>query len=392
MVAKLLKVMAILAFMSVGVASQAAPGRAAVAYRFVTSLNPEQHSGAYFKKAHQAIVAGSPKVSANVVPPSRWETLTSFFLGLLSAFLAGILLMFTPYGVLAFTFALGVLYNHRNRDFKTLIKNGLVFVGSFIPVYALSHVFLPHIDEILENSQIHFWFSLAFIVCVAVAALSLLGILQLRAPRPVFQVEQRGLVDGLVIAFCGGISALMLLTQKASVLFMMARQLDVGALAGGGFVLSFAVAAGVGFVLFMSWLVASYFMKQEYLDLWAVDLLSVLAWFSFYKSILVMRPYMFSWHYNLLLAILACCAGVYYWMSVRMEITYQYIDAYSKAARVDTLLHIFGGMRFFNGRILFKRFIAVVAFAAMGSFMVKTYLFYQGITMKQAIIQGLKSL
>lgn len=376
----------------IGSSVLAAPSKAAVAYQLVTSFSPEQHASSYFKKAHRAVVALPEKTGLAVSPPTAWDVFVSTCLGIAAAFFAGVLLMLTPCGALALIFALGVLYNHRNRSFETLVKNGLVFVAAFIPVYATSHMFLPQIDEFLEIQQVHFWFSLFFIFWVTVAAFSLLGIIQLRLPRLVFKEEQLGFFDSLVIGFCGAISALMLLTQKTSALFMAARQVELSSVMGSGFLLSFFAAVGVGSVIFLCWIMASHFMKEEYINLWVVDLLSVLAWFSLYKSMIVMRPYMFLWQYNFLLAMLACCAGVYYWMSVRMEITYQYIDTYSKVARVDTFLHIFGGMRFFNGRILFKRFVAVVAFVAMGTFVVKSYLFYQRITLKQAIIQGLKSL
>lgn len=358
----------------------------------VAAINPDKHSRVLLKKAHQAISTSLTARPRTIVAPSLWVQFFLQLLGFFAAFGAGILVMLTPYGAMALVFSLGALYSHRHRPFDLLVRNGLIFIFSFVSVYTLTHMFLPYIDLLLETTSFYLLFSLLFIVCVALAAFSLLGILQLKAPQFQRNDEQHALRDFVVMSLLGGASALMLLTQKTSAVAMAARQ--VSSMSGpiDVLLLSFAAALGIASVIFASWVAASWFMRNEYMDLWVIDSMSFVAWFALYKSVLVLRPLMFSWNYTLLLTLLTCCIAVYYWMSVRMEITYQYIDMYSRAERVDTLLHIFSGWRFFSTRILLKRCVAIGAFLAMCSFALKTYLFFYGITVRDVVLQAIKSL
>ncbi len=389
---RLLNLIAIISLIMGGASLFAVPSKSAKMYQFVTSLNPQHHAGAYFKKAHAAFSPAPVRTTDS--SPSFGARCLAMFFAVLSALFAGMLLMLTPYGLLAVVFSLGVLYHHRNRAPHVLVGDGLVFVVSFVPVFAATHAFLREIDGFLESPGAQFVFSIAFVVFVALASFSLLGIIQLSSPRvgPAPAECERSLGDFFVLIATGSFSALMLVTQKLAPLFAAARQLNVEEMWSVHLMLAVCSALGFASMIFLCWVIVSFFLKDEYINLWVSDSLSLVAWFSLYKSMLVLRPHIFSWQYNLLLSIVACCAGVYYWMSVRLEITYQYIDMYSKAARADTFLHIFSGWQFFSARILFKRFVAVIAFLAMGSFMVKTYLFYRGITLRDVIIQKLKSL
>ena len=373
---------------------EAAPRRSPIV-QYLTSFDSEMLAADYFQQAHAALVYDPSKVIEENNGTVRYEYAhpSLWLRGLFTAFLAGAFLMLTSLGIFAAAFILAALHYFRSRSFWELLSCGYVFIGGFTLAYALLQFFSFQLDQLMQLTWVHFIISLISELFILAAALYLLGVFSERGRvAKVTELTDMFLGEYLALGLFGVFSAGILSSQKTSLLLAFARQSNLIELSGAGISLSVFTAIGVGIALFLYWTIASYFLKKNSESLLFTDLENVLAWFALYKGLVIIKPYIFFWHYNLLSAIVAYFAGVYFWMSVRMEVTYHYFDTYSKTAESGSFLHELAGFRFFNLRVFIKRIIAVVAFLSMMVFLGKTYLFYHRLTVRQVLMQAIKSL
>ena len=359
----------------------------------VVVLRPEESSADLFKKAHSALVYDPSKIIIeNDI--TRYEQADSslYWRGVWWAFLSGMLLMLTSLGLFVLIFVVGLMHQFRFKELFVEFKLGTCFAGGFTVCYALLQYYTFQISQLFDIWLVQALFSAVVTGIVAWYSLLLLGLFYDHTHPQSFRPEVPYLRDYVGVTFLGTVAAWFMLSQKNSLLFSFARQSMLSVLSGSGFVLSVGVACGAGCLVMLYWMVSAYFLKEDHVNLWFSDAVSLLSWIALYMLVEVLSPLVLVWHAALLSIIVLLLAGSYFWSSARTEMTYHYFKEYSKATTDGSLNHLIAGFRMFNPRVVCKRFCAVVAFALIVPSIGKLYLAYNRFTIRQAVIQAIKSM
>ncbi len=359
----------------------------------VLTFRPEDASAEYFKKAHSALVYDPTKI-IDQHGITRYEQADPalFFTGLWWAVVSGFFLMFTSLGLFVFVMLLALLYQYRFKDVFPMLQLGSAFVGSFTVLCVGLNYFSFQVGKIFEIPWLHLIFALVVLVLVGACSMMLLGLFYDHTHPQHFRVTPPEGRDYVVMSALGTFAALLLLSQKNSLLLSFARQSILSELSGSGWALALSVALGSGVALAAQWIVAAYCLKDEQINFWFSDVVSLGSWLSLYFLLDVVRPFMFMWHVAFITVVLLLCGGVYFWSSARLEVDYIHLKENPMEGRIHSLNHMVAGFRFFNVRVLLKRLIAVISFMLIVPFLGKTYLHYYRLTMRQAVIQAIKSL
>jgi|GEM_PF-6360214 len=357
----------------------------------VLSLNPEEASSAYFKKAHSALVYDPAKIIVeNGV--TRYEQADSalFFNGLWWAFLSGFFLMFTSLGLFVLMVVLGLIHWFRYKDVTQTFKIAAYFVATFVITHAVLQYFAFQLDQIFSIPWVHLLCAAVVIILVGMFSMTMLGLFYDHTHPLHFKVNPPATAEYYMFSVLGVISAGFMLSQKNSLLLSFARQSILSELSGSGFGLASCVALGAGVVLFAEWCVIGYFLKEESINVWFSDAVSMLAWLALYELVDVLKPFIILWHAPLITILLLLFAGVYFWSSARVEMTHHYFVEYSKKTIAGPFNQATAGFRFFNFRVLIKRILAVVSFILIIPFMGKLYLNYHRMSLRQAVFMAIK--
>lgn len=389
------KFLMILAFLVVGSAvtslDAAAPKRQESVFFNPGIFNAEYHSQVWLNKAYDSVTASKKRKFAQAIPFKDLD-LNSIAYMFLAALMAGLLLMFTAYGLLIAPLAVGALYGHYIKSWRHGLGTSLGYCAGFITSF-IGINFLTEHSQIIHGSEVfHLIFSVFFYVFVALMSAALFGLVDLRLERFFVACSVDCWLSYISMTGYGVLAACAVVTQQNNVLVNLATYTQKITSNGLDVVFLGGFAVGLALITFAWLAVVGFFFKESLLNLWVSDVMRYLGWGMLYRSAVVVRPYTYYWQYLLILALIFGAAGVYLWLSARLDVTFLYLNEFNRVRDNETFLHRFSGFSFFDIRTFIKRLAAIIALILMGHFALKSYLFYNHVTLKQAIIRTIMSL